>query len=80
MSVIYLKSCPKCQGDLERCEDANGSYLRCMQCGRYQDLLVSTPFRKTVRGHMRQGPYLPTTPSNYKPWREREQQRWEEET
>ena len=33
--MMWLKSCPKCQGDLSASEDAFGSYISCLQCGNH---------------------------------------------
>ena len=33
--VIRFKACPKCHGDLIDGRDQYGSYLSCIQCGRY---------------------------------------------
>ena len=35
---LYLKSCPRCHGDLYQDMDAYGRYLRCIQCGFSCDL------------------------------------------
>ena len=33
--VIRFKACPRCHGDLMDGSDQFGSYLSCIQCGRY---------------------------------------------
>lgn len=33
--MIQFKACPRCHGDLISGEDHFGSYLSCIQCGRY---------------------------------------------
>ena len=33
--MIQFKACPKCHGDLMDGSDQFGSYLSCIQCGRY---------------------------------------------
>ena len=38
--MMYLKECPKCQGDLYLGEDIHGQYLSCIQCGYLRDLPV----------------------------------------
>ena len=38
--MVYLKSCPKCLGDLTVREDAYGSFINCLQCGYMRDLDV----------------------------------------
>ena len=32
--MLWLKTCPKCSGDLHQREDQFGSYIVCLQCGR----------------------------------------------
>ena len=32
--MLWLKSCPKCRGDLQQRNDQYGSYVACLQCGR----------------------------------------------
>ena len=36
--MLYLKHCPRCNGDLYRSSDAFGEYTSCLQCGFYRDL------------------------------------------
>ena len=38
--MVYLKSCPKCLGDLTVREDAYGSFINCLQCGLMRDIDV----------------------------------------
>ncbi|NQW21849.1 MAG: hypothetical protein HQ475_00225 [SAR202 cluster bacterium] len=33
--MFWLKSCPKCHGDLYDNTDVYGSYIDCLQCGHY---------------------------------------------
>ena len=33
--MLYLRSCPKCHGDVYDDGDHYGRYLACMQCGHY---------------------------------------------
>ena len=33
--MFKLRGCPKCHGDLYVGEDIYGTYLSCVQCGRY---------------------------------------------
>ncbi len=33
--MFKLRGCPKCHGDLFLGEDIYGTYLSCVQCGRY---------------------------------------------
>lgn len=32
--MIWIKSCPKCRGDLVEIDDIYGKYVSCLQCGR----------------------------------------------
>lgn len=36
--LLYLKSCPRCHGDLHHDRDHYGAYLQCVQCGFVCDL------------------------------------------
>ena len=40
--MLYLKSCPRCHGDLHQDSDSYGSYVRCVQCGFNCDLPEGT--------------------------------------
>ena len=33
--MFWLKSCPRCHGDLHDKTDVYGSYIDCFQCGHY---------------------------------------------
>ncbi len=33
--MMWLKSCPRCGGDLYTDKDVYGSYIACLQCGHY---------------------------------------------
>ena len=33
--MFWLKSCPKCVGDLYEASDHQGNYVSCIQCGHY---------------------------------------------
>ena len=39
--MLYLKSCPRCQGDMSTNRDLYGMYRECLQCGHIVD--VETP-------------------------------------
>ena len=41
--VIQFKACPKCHGDLIEGSDQYGSYLSCIQCGRYMAVTTKKP-------------------------------------
>ena len=36
--MLYLKSCPKCQGDMYEEKDSYGAFHQCLQCGLIKDL------------------------------------------
>ena len=40
--MFKLHSCPKCHGDLYVGADVHGSYLSCIQCGRYFDVTAAS--------------------------------------
>ena len=33
--MLWLKSCPRCHGDLHESSDEYGGYIACFQCGHY---------------------------------------------
>lgn len=33
--MFWLKSCPRCRGDLYEGQDMYGRYMACLQCGHY---------------------------------------------
>jgi len=41
--VIHFKACPRCHGDLIDGRDQYGSYLSCIQCGRYMAITTRKP-------------------------------------
>ena len=41
--MMYLKSCPKCRGDMYLEKDNYGTYRQCLQCGFIRDLDVPAP-------------------------------------
>ena len=45
--MVYLKSCPKCLGDLTVAQDGYGTFIRCLQCGFMKDLEVKGASRAT---------------------------------
>ena len=80
--MMHLKTCPRCRGDVQECADQYGPYLRCCQCGWYQDVKLFQAIAYPVQQRRRREdelPRLPVTPSNYLPWRERERGPWEAE-
>ncbi len=36
--MFYFKACTKCRGDLILEKDAYGNFLKCMQCGTFNDV------------------------------------------
>ena len=36
--MLYLKSCPRCAGDINADSDMYGMFLKCLQCGFSKDL------------------------------------------
>ena len=36
--MVYLKSCPKCLGDLTMGQDSYGTFINCLQCGFMRDI------------------------------------------
>lgn len=36
--MLYLKSCPRCAGDIQADSDMHGMFLKCLQCGFSKDL------------------------------------------
>ena len=49
--MFWLKSCPRCRGDLYENSDIYGRYIDCFQCGHY----LTTDEEAHVRSD---GPYL----------------------
>ncbi len=51
--MYWLKSCPKCHGDLFENTDFYGRYIDCFQCGHYLTAVeeafvrLNTPFSQT---------------------------------
>ena len=36
--MVYLRRCPKCNGDLAKERDRYGEYVQCLQCGFVRDV------------------------------------------
>ena len=36
--LVYLKACPRCNGDLHVSRDMDGTYRECLQCGYMRDI------------------------------------------
>ena len=47
--MVYLKSCPKCLGDLTVAQDGYGAFIRCLQCGFMKDLEVKDASRTAAQ-------------------------------
>ncbi len=47
--MVYLKSCPKCLGDLTMREDAYGSFISCIQCGFMRDIDSGAVLKASAR-------------------------------
>jgi DNA-directed RNA polymerase subunit M/transcription elongation factor TFIIS len=37
-AMLFLKSCPRCQGDMHVNDDLYGRYKECLQCGYMRDI------------------------------------------
>ena len=46
--MLYLKSCPKCRGDMYLERDNFGSYRQCLQCGKTEDTDAPSPMLASV--------------------------------
>lgn len=55
--MVYLKSCPKCLGDLTVAQDGYGAFISCLQCGFMKDL--------EVKGASKPSPALATAAAWY---------------
>lgn len=53
--MFWLKSCPRCRGDLYEGKDIYGQYVACLQCGHYleegEEPVLSYPPRRKVEVH-----------------------------
>ena len=50
---IYLKMCPRCNGDIGIRSDQYGRYAYCLQCGFTADIVKPTPFEAISFGDLR---------------------------
>ncbi|MDA0263374.1 MAG: hypothetical protein O3A93_11035 [Chloroflexi bacterium] len=48
--MMYFKACQKCAGDLTLEKDSYGSYLKCLQCGKYTELNEVGDTRSMLHG------------------------------
>ena len=44
--MFFLKSCPKCQGDMFLDQDGYGSFIECLQCGTLRNIQVKGAISK----------------------------------
>ena len=44
--MFFLKSCPKCQGDMFLDQDGYGSFIECLQCGALRNIQVKGAISK----------------------------------
>ena len=52
--MLWLKSCPRCNGDLHAVSDIYGAYIGCLHCGLHLDLeteKLETP-KANVQGNI----------------------------
>ncbi len=45
--MLWLRSCPRCTGDLSEQRDIYGSEVMCVQCGYYLNASEETRLRRT---------------------------------
>lgn len=43
--IVFLKSCPRCKGDVHASQDMYGDYQECLQCGFMADVPTSNAFK-----------------------------------
>ncbi len=48
--VFYFKGCPRCKGDVYVEKDSFGTYRKCLQCGRMQELEQRRPAASQRKG------------------------------
>ena len=49
--VFYFKGCPRCKGDVYVEKDSFGTYRKCIQCGRMQELELRRPGANQRKGN-----------------------------
>jgi hypothetical protein len=47
--IMFLKSCPKCGGDLVLDGDMYGRYFKCLQCGLVRDIADRAVAKRPAR-------------------------------
>jgi len=50
--MLYLKACPRCQGDVQLVNDVDGPFLGCLQCG----FRVTSGHREVIGGRTPEKP------------------------
>lgn len=48
--MIWIKSCPRCRGDLLQNRDLYGWYVSCFQCGHHLSEVEEATFRLVFKG------------------------------
>ncbi len=48
--MFYFKGCPRCKGDVYVEKDSYGTYRKCIQCGRMQELELRRPGANRRKG------------------------------
>lgn len=48
--MFWLKSCPRCRGDLFQARDHYGWYVSCLQCGHHFNEVEEAIFRYVYEG------------------------------
>ena len=49
--MFYFKGCPRCKGDVYVEKDSFGTYRKCIQCGRMQELELRRPGANQRKGN-----------------------------
>ena len=55
--MIYLRSCPRCKGDIYPNKDIYGAYKECLQCGYIEDIADEGAYSRlhAVLDHLTRG-------------------------
>lgn len=53
--MMWLKSCPRCNGDLYENKDPYGRYVSCVQCGYYLSEVEEVVLRYSSRANTGEG-------------------------
>ena len=49
MTMLELRACPRCAGDMHTNRDLCGSYVECLQCGYMRDLPEPNKLLKSLK-------------------------------